>query len=392
MALYKPLFFNDIRHILINLTLRLLPKLVGDDACEVDSSWRTLLVLIIVAILREWAQRIRQSRRGPAVQRSGDTAGGSDLKAGPRRSCRTVGACRTGSRSSCRTSRLPRPTGCSGRWRCASGRGCRGRRRSVRPGRNRPRRRRYPERLRAGRSLDEYVRLVGGAGMSAPGGREEIEEAGAGGLDAAGLLQPDAGAGDGAARGAAGGHGAAAGGVPPGKTLDSFDWGFQPQADRKRLELLGTCEFVRRTENVLFLGPPGVGKSHLAAALGMRAIKNGFRTVHYTLDDLIRLLRADDAAPPARPPRPALPEQRAADHRRSGVPSAGPDGGEPVLPAGVRALRTEFADPDLEQACAGLAGDPRRRRGADHGDPRPVAPPCPCGLDPGAQLSAARPR
>ena len=53
--------------------------------------------------------------------------------------------------------------------------------------------------------------------------------------------------------------------------------------------------------DVLFLGPPGVGKSHLAAALGMRAIKNGFRTVHYTFDDLIRLLRADDAAPPARP-------------------------------------------------------------------------------------------
>lgn len=51
---------------------------------------------------------------------------------------------------------------------------------------------------------------------------------------------------------------------------------------------------------MLFLGPPGVGKSHLAAALGMRAIKNGFRTVHYTFDDLIRLLRADDAAPPAR--------------------------------------------------------------------------------------------
>ena len=50
-------------------------------------------------------------------------------------------------------------------------------------------------------------------------------------------------------------------------------------------------------EHVLFPGPPGVGKSHLAAALGMRAIKNGFRTVHYTFDDLIRLLRADDAAP-----------------------------------------------------------------------------------------------
>ena len=81
--------------------------------------------------------------------------------------------------------------------------------------------------------------------------------------------------------------------MPPGKTLDGFDWGFQPQADRKRLELFGACEFVRRTENVLFPGPPGAGKSHLAAALGMRAIKNGFRTVHYTFDDMLR-------RPPAR--------------------------------------------------------------------------------------------
>ena len=44
-----------------------------------------------------------------------------------------------------------------------------------------------------------------------------------------------------------------------------------------------------------------MGKSHLAAALGMRAIRNGFRTVHYTFDGLIRLLRADEAARPARP-------------------------------------------------------------------------------------------
>lgn len=51
---------------------------------------------------------------------------------------------------------------------------------------------------------------------------------------------------------------------------------------------------------MLFPGPPGVGKSHLAAAWGMRAIENGFRTAHYTFDDLIRLLRADDAARPAR--------------------------------------------------------------------------------------------
>ena len=92
-------------------------------------------------------------------------------------------------------------------------------------------------------------------------------------------------------------------GLPPGKTLDSFDWSFQPRADRAKVEELATCAFARRAENVLFLGPPGVGKSHLAAALGVKAIKNGFPVHHHVIDDLIRTLRVDEVAPPRRRPR-----------------------------------------------------------------------------------------
>lgn len=51
---------------------------------------------------------------------------------------------------------------------------------------------------------------------------------------------------------------------------------------------------------MLFLGPPGVGKSHLAAALRVKAIKNGFFVTHFILDDLMHALRADAAVPPAR--------------------------------------------------------------------------------------------
>lgn len=91
--------------------------------------------------------------------------------------------------------------------------------------------------------------------------------------------------------------------LPPGKTLDSFDWSFQPRVDRAKVEELATCAFARRKENVLFLGPPGVGKSHLATALGMKAIKNGFPVHHYVIDDLIRAIRADEARPPRRRPR-----------------------------------------------------------------------------------------
>lgn len=89
-------------------------------------------------------------------------------------------------------------------------------------------------------------------------------------------------------------------GLPPGKTLEGFDWTFQPRADRGKLEALATCAFIREAENVLFMGPPGVGKSHLAVALGVKAIKNGFSVQHYILDDLMHMLKGDAAIPPRR--------------------------------------------------------------------------------------------
>jgi DNA replication protein DnaC len=89
-------------------------------------------------------------------------------------------------------------------------------------------------------------------------------------------------------------------GLPGGKTLESFDWGFQPKVDRRQLEALATCSSVRERQNVLFLGPPGVGKSHLSCGLGVKAIKNGFSVMHTVLDDLLHALKADAAIPPAR--------------------------------------------------------------------------------------------
>lgn len=89
-------------------------------------------------------------------------------------------------------------------------------------------------------------------------------------------------------------------GLPPGKTLEDFDWTFQPRVDRRQLETLATCSFIREKQNVLFLGPPGVGKSHLACGLGVKAIKNGFSVTHFVLDDLLHVLKADAAIPPAR--------------------------------------------------------------------------------------------
>jgi len=89
-------------------------------------------------------------------------------------------------------------------------------------------------------------------------------------------------------------------GLPHGKTLENFDYTFQKSVGKREIELLGTCEFARRKENVLLLGPPGVGKSHLAAALGVRAVQNGFSVSWLTADDLLFRLRRDEENPARR--------------------------------------------------------------------------------------------
>lgn len=70
--------------------------------------------------------------------------------------------------------------------------------------------------------------------------------------------------------------------------LDQFDWSFNPSIDRKTIFELATCRFVRERTDVLFLGPPGVGKTCLAQALGYSAIQQGFEVLYRSIFDLIR--------------------------------------------------------------------------------------------------------
>ena len=77
------------------------------------------------------------------------------------------------------------------------------------------------------------------------------------------------------------------------KTLEQFDFSFQPSIDRKVIRELAGLAFVERAENVIFLGPPGVGKTHLAIALGVKAAEAGHRILFLTLEELMtRLKRA----------------------------------------------------------------------------------------------------
>jgi DNA replication protein DnaC len=79
------------------------------------------------------------------------------------------------------------------------------------------------------------------------------------------------------------------------KTLDDFDWSFNPSLKKKQLYDLATCRFVRERRDVLWLGPPGVGKSHLVQALGYQAIKAGFAVLYRSIFDVVRDFLHDEA-------------------------------------------------------------------------------------------------
>ena len=79
--------------------------------------------------------------------------------------------------------------------------------------------------------------------------------------------------------------------LPHRKGLDEFDFEFQPSIDKRQIEELGTLAFVARTENVIFLGPPGVGKTHLAVGLALRALEAGMVVYYTTLSHLIADLK-----------------------------------------------------------------------------------------------------
>ena len=76
----------------------------------------------------------------------------------------------------------------------------------------------------------------------------------------------------------------------PQKTLDHFDFTFNPKMNRSLVFDLATCAFIGKREDALFLGPGGTGKSHLAQAIGQAAIQQGYRVLyreaHVLLDEL----------------------------------------------------------------------------------------------------------
>ena len=79
------------------------------------------------------------------------------------------------------------------------------------------------------------------------------------------------------------------------RPLEDFDWGFNPSIKRSQIYDLASGLFIRQHRDVLLLGPPGVGKSFLAQALGHAAIRAGFLVLYCSVFDLVREMQADQS-------------------------------------------------------------------------------------------------
>jgi DNA replication protein DnaC len=79
------------------------------------------------------------------------------------------------------------------------------------------------------------------------------------------------------------------------KTLEDFDWQFNPSIKRKQVYDLASCRFIREARDCLWLGPPGTGKSFLCQAIGYQAIKMGFVVLYRSIFDVVRDFLDDEA-------------------------------------------------------------------------------------------------
>ena len=127
--------------------------------------------------------------------------------------------------------------------------------------------------------------------------------------------------------------------VPFVRDLAGFDFEAQPSLDPKQIRDLATGRFIANGETLLLLGPPGVGKTHLAVALGREAILAGYSVLFIPATDAGRGARQGARRGPARGPAHPLRQAEAADRRRARLPAVRARRRAPVLPAGLAALR-----------------------------------------------------
>ena len=82
-------------------------------------------------------------------------------------------------------------------------------------------------------------------------------------------------------------------GIPFRKSLEQFDFSFQPSIDRKLVDDLMTMRFIHNKENAVFLGPPGVGKTHISVSIALQAMQSGIPAYYVSAIKLVQTMRKD---------------------------------------------------------------------------------------------------
>jgi len=77
---------------------------------------------------------------------------------------------------------------------------------------------------------------------------------------------------------------------PAFKTLEEYDFNFQPNLNRQEIYNLATSEFIRKKENIVLIGPPGTGKTHIGISLGVKALQQGYKVIFTTVSDMMTTL------------------------------------------------------------------------------------------------------
>lgn len=178
--------------------------------------------------------------------------------------------------------------------------------------------------------------------------------------------------------------------LPHHKTLDEDGFAFQPALDPCKVKDLATLSFVGGKANAALLGPPGVGKTHIAVALAVAACRAGCSIYFTSFDDMVRNLKAAEAAGRLTDKLGTYLRPGRSRRRRGRLPAPRTSRGEPGLPGHLPALREGFDHPDLEQDLQRM-GPGLRRRGPRRRHSRPAPPPLRSDLHQRPQLPAQEP-